>query len=102
MGDELGQEFARLRNTCTLSDGREVAMPPTGTGFEQHMLATEPHWITLGRLLPGVEVSGGYQLQYRSAAALKLIRNHEAVIRDVCNPLDKNVVGNPLTQPHQW
>ena len=96
----------RLRGKCTLSDGNEVPMPSTGTSFEQHMLQVEPVWVALGKMLPGVEhvsvpgVGQGHSLSERSAAALKLIRNHEAVIRDVCNPLQMNVVGAPLTQTH--
>ena len=102
MGD-IEAEFARLRQVCTLSDGQEVKMPPTNTPFEGHMMQMEKHWVELGKLLPGVDDGSqeqGRKLEHRSAAALKLIRNHEAVIRDVCNPLQTNVVGKELTQTH--
>ena len=103
---EVAQEFARLRGKCTLSNGEETSMPPTNTTFEQIMYSREAHWVQLGNLLPGREggaygVAAGHPLPHRSAAALKLIRNHEAVIRDVCNPFpDQNVVGVALTQTH--
>lgn len=102
---EVQQEFARLRGVCTLADGNEKRMPPTQTHFESLMVSVEPHWVQLGLQLPGVEpgqpgVGQGQPLAHRSAAALKLIRNHEAVIRDVCNPLGTNVVGETLTQTH--
>jgi len=43
---------------------------------------------------------GGHPLIHRATAAAKLIRNHEAVIRDVCNPHTTNVNGKQLTQGH--
>jgi len=90
------------------------------TGWAWNLLAVEPHWVALGKLLPGVEFPGaqeaikdtpdhgqntmtgkmGHPLAHRSAAALKLIRNHEAVIRDVCNPCSTNTIGAQLTQLH--
>ena len=120
MADEIAQEFMRLRGVCTMADGAEIKMPPTGSAFEQHLLSCEPHWVALGKLLPGVEIQGaqeaiqnstdhghntmtgsmGHPLAHRSAAALKLIRNHEAVCRDVCNPCTTNTVGKELTQKH--
>lgn len=120
MADEVAQEFARLRGMCTMADGKEIPMPPTGTNFEQHMVRVEPYWVAMGKMLPGVEFPGaqdaichtedhgqntmtgamGHPLQHRSAAALKLIRNHEAVCRDVCNPCPHNTVGKELTQQH--
>jgi len=120
MGDDIAQEFMRLRGVCTMADGKEIKMPPTGTEFESYILRVEPHWVALGKLLPGVEFPGaqeaikdtpdhgqntmtgkmGHPLAHRSAAALKLIRNHEAVIRDVCNPCSTNTIGAQLTQLH--
>jgi len=95
-------------------------MPPTGTNFENYLLQVEPHWVTLGKMLPGMETPGaqegvqmsadhgqntmtgnqGHPLSHRAAAALKLIRNHEAVVRDVCNPNTCNTVGKQLTMLH--
>lgn len=118
--DEIAEEFSRLRGKCTMADGSEVPMPPTNTSFESYMASVEPHWVALGRLLPGKEVFGaedgiafsqdhgqntmtgmtGHPLRHRAPAAFKLIRNHEAVCRDVCNPMPTNAVGRELTQKH--
>jgi len=106
VSQETAREFARLRGVCTLSTGDETRMPPTGTGFEAYMASVEHLWAAMGDMLPGKEcpggrgVAGGHELMHRSAAALRLIRNHEAVIRDVCNPLQTNVEGKELTQTH--
>ena len=85
----------------------------------QYMTMVEPMWVQLGSLSPGLGVMhdsysdtsshgvhtmtglGGHPLMHRAEAATKLIRNHEAVIRDVCNPFpDTNVVGKSLSQKH--
>ena len=98
---EIQQEFMRLRGICTTADADEMRMPPTNTMFEQYMIRCEPAWVHLGKMLPGQEFQDPEKpsLMMRSAGALKLIRNHEAVIRDVCNPsATDNVIGKPLTQ----
>jgi len=118
MADAVSAELARVRGTCTLSSGAEVQMPPTNTPFEQHMLSMEPHWVQLGQMPPHVGVMhdpytdtsshgegtmmgmGGHPIGDRATAAKRLIKNHEAVIRDVCNPMQQNVIGKMLTQNH--
>jgi len=117
--DGVAKEMARLRGVCTLANGSEVMMPATGTGYEQIMLQCEPQWVALAKMPSAIGVMhnpytdssadhgeatmvghGGHPLIHRATAAAKLIRNHEAVIRDVCNPHTTNVNGKQLTQGH--
>jgi len=60
-------------------------------------------WEALGALLPGHNdadgAAGAHEKVFRSEAAYKLIVNHEAVLRDVCNfSTTNNIIQNPLTQ----
>jgi hypothetical protein len=116
--DDIAKEIARLRGVCTLASGDEVRMPPTGTGYEQYMLQCEPQWVAISKMSVATAVmhdpysdnsthgegtmvgTGGHPTVHRAAAAQKLIKNHEAVIRDVCNPQHANVNGKSLTQGH--
>jgi len=80
-------------------------MAPASTTpvIDQVQTANHAHWEKLASVMPGTQeadgTAGGFQANYRHEAAYKLILNHEAVLRDICNPSQtQNVVGTQLTQ----
>ena len=84
---------------CGMGDGKSVdasggtaAAGPLQTALQRGA----PHWKVL-RLL--AERSESIYSAARKQAALKLIGNHEAVLKDTTNPTALNIAGKPLTQP---
>ena len=76
----------------------------THPAVEAALAKSEAAWEKLGAMLPGHDKADGcaadYDKVFRSEAAWKLIVNHDAVLRDLCNPSKSlNIIGNPLTQP---
>ena len=72
--------------------GEEAESGPLQTALQRGA----PHWKVL-RLL--AERSESIYSAARKQAALKLIGNHEAVLKDTTNPTALNIAGKPLTQP---
>jgi len=96
---------------CTLSTGQDVQMPKgLQPGVEQYIqsIGRESYnqlWLALAEALPGTGMQeaegavGHHPLFKRQAAAQKMVENHEALLKDICNPNpSQNVVGNELTQ----
>lgn len=77
-------------------------MTPAPAEFGQLVKQNEQMWMALGNAMPGtVDAQGAasqHEPQKRQSAAYRLIMNHEAVLRDVCNGTQQNVIGHPLTQ----
>jgi hypothetical protein len=87
---------------CTLSDNVRARMVEPPLGVEQWIIMTA--WHRLSAQLPASRESYGTMAQFsveaRTEAAWRLIRNHEAVFRDVVNPSpNTSVIGTLLTQP---
>jgi len=80
-------------------------MAPAATNefIDQVHNQNHPFWEQLASVMPGTQdavgAAAGHQANYRHEAAYKLILNHEAVLRDICNPSPmQNVIGVELTQ----
>jgi len=96
---------------CTLSTGQDVQMPkglqPGVDGYIMQIGRSgyNEKWMHMAEALPGTNrqdcagVAGHHPLFKRQGAAQKMIENHEAVLRDICNPSPAmNVIGHELTQ----
>jgi len=80
-------------------------MAPAATNefIDQVHNQNHPFWEQLASVMPGTQdavgAAAGHQANYRHEGAYKLILNHEAVLRDICNPSPmQNVIGVELTQ----
>jgi len=71
--------------------------------IEQALAGGKEAWWRLAQLLPAVAQASGasaaHEASLRGEAAFRMIENHEAVLRDVCNPSKThNIKGKPLKQ----
>jgi len=71
--------------------------------IEQALANGRDAWWRLAQLLPAVAQATGaawaHEPSLRGEAAFRMIENHEAVLRDVCNPSKThNIIGIPLRQ----
>ena len=93
-----------VNGMCILTHGTYAKIADTGNPqFDQMVDSLAPAWEQLAAALPGMPqaqgAAGAYEHEVRKEAAERLIMNHSAVLRDICNPNDVNVVGKPLSQP---
>ena len=91
-----------------LKHGTYIGMPNSGsTALEQAVASGMPMWDQLKaahplegmQMTPTTGAAGHFEVDARQEAAGRLMMNHEAVLRDICNPSPTtNVTGKALTQ----
>ena len=94
-----------MKGVCILDHGSYTKMPPSSGApqLDSVFQQTQPMWERLAEHITGSPQAMGaaakFEMAARVEAASRMIMNHEAVLRDICNPSStQNVVGAPLTQ----
>jgi len=92
-----------VNGVVVLNHGTYAKMAARGApDYEAAIESFNPHWGKLAEALPGAPnasgAAGAHEHEARKEAAERMIVNHEAVVRDIANPTQMNVVGAPLTQ----